>query len=138
MPENINEEIFDAEDLNIDTSGLTNHIDDCINKLTNGEDMQLSDLSRLNVSDKIKDMGNNTKKDTENVPKSTESMETVIKTILERHDEKDTESPFVIMFIALATSVLLCSSVLKRTKKFNSTSFNLKQEVFIRRDEEKT
>ena len=44
----------------------------------------------------------------------------------------------VITFIALATSVLLWSSVLKLTKKFNSTSFNLKQEVFIRRDEEKT
>ena len=45
---------------------------------------------------------------------------------------------YVITFIALATSVLLWSSVLKLTKKFNSTSFNLKQEVFIRRDEEKT
>ena len=45
---------------------------------------------------------------------------------------------YVITFIALAMSVLLWSSVLKLTKKFNSTSFNLKQEVFIRRDEEKT
>ena len=33
---------------------------------------------------------------------------------------------------------LLWSSALKLAKKFNSTSFNLKQEVFIRRDEEKT
>ena len=32
----------------------------------------------------------------------------------------------------------LWSSALKLAKKFNSTSFNLKQEVFIRRDEEKT
>ena len=33
---------------------------------------------------------------------------------------------------------LLWSSALKLAKKFNSTSFNLKQQVFIRRDEEKT
>ena len=33
---------------------------------------------------------------------------------------------------------LLWLSALKLAKKFNSTSFNLKQEVFIRRDEEKT
>ena len=45
---------------------------------------------------------------------------------------------YVITFTVLATSVLLWSSVLKLTKKFSSTSFNLKQEVFIRRDEEKT
>ena len=45
---------------------------------------------------------------------------------------------YVITFAVLATSVLLWSSVLKLTKKFSSTSFNLKQEVFIRRDEEKT
>ena len=32
----------------------------------------------------------------------------------------------------------LWSSALKLAKKFNSTSFNLRQEVFIRRDEEKT
>ena len=45
---------------------------------------------------------------------------------------------YVITFAVLATSDLLYSSVLKLTKKFSSTSFNLKQEVFIRRDEEKT
>ena len=43
---------------------------------------------------------------------------------------------YVITFIALATSVLLWSSVLKLTKKFNSTSFNLKQEVVISPDED--
>ena len=35
-------------------------------------------------------------------------------------------------------SFLLWSSVLKLNKTFSSTSFNLKQEVFIRTDEEKT
>ena len=44
---------------------------------------------------------------------------------------------YVVTFTVLVTSVLLWSSVLKLTKKFSSTSFNLKQEVFIRRDEEK-
>ena len=42
---------------------------------------------------------------------------------------------YLVMF---GTLVLLRSSALKLAKKFNSTSFNLKQEVFIRRDEEKT
>ena len=45
MLENINEEMFDAKDLTIDTSGLTDHINDCVDKLTNGEDMDLADLS---------------------------------------------------------------------------------------------
>ena len=38
----------------------------------------------------------------------------------------------------LETQIFLWLSALKLAKKFNSTSFNLKQEVFIRRDEEKT
>ena len=37
----------------------------------------------------------------------------------------------------LETQIFLWSSALKLAKKFNSTSFNLKQEVFIRRDEER-
>ena len=37
----------------------------------------------------------------------------------------------------LDTQVFLRSSALKLAKKSNSTSFNLKQEVFIRRDEER-
>ena len=41
-----------------------------------GEDMQLADLSGLNVSDEIKAMGNNMKKDMENVLKNMENMET--------------------------------------------------------------
>ena len=36
-------------------------------------------------------MGNDTKKDMENVPKN--DMETVMKTVMEKHDKKDTESP---------------------------------------------
>ena len=55
VPENVNEEIFDAKDRNIDTSGLTDHIHDCVDKL--GEDMQLADLSSLNVSYEIKRYG---------------------------------------------------------------------------------
>ena len=38
----------------------------------------------------------------------------------------------------LEMQIFLWSSALKLAKKFNSTSFNLKQEVFIRKDEEKT
>ena len=37
----------------------------------------------------------------------------------------------------LETQIFLWLSALKLAKKFNSTSFNLKQEVFIRRDEER-
>ena len=36
----------------------------------------------------------------------------------------------------LDTLKMLWSSVVKLAKKFNSTSFNLKQEAFIRRDED--
>ena len=79
VPENVNE-MFDAEDLTIDTSGLTDHINDCVDKLTNGEDMDLADLSSLNVSEEIKDLGNDTEKDTETVPKS---MEKDTKNVLE-------------------------------------------------------
>ena len=42
------------------------------------------------------------------------------------------------VFSNVRNASLLWSSALKLAKKFNSTSFNLKQEVFIRRDEEKT
>ena len=62
VQENVNEEMFDAKDINIDKSGLTDHINDCVNKLMTGEDMQLADLSSLNMSDEIKDMGNDTTK----------------------------------------------------------------------------
>ena len=45
------------------------------------------------------------------------------------------DSEYLAMF---GTLVLLWLSALKLAKNFNSTSFNLKQEFFIRRDEEKT
>ena len=56
--------------------------------------------------------------------------------LLNLTNKKKTFNNYIFRYVRNAN--FLWSSALKLAKKFNSTSFNLKQEVFIRRDEEKT
>ena len=85
--------MFDAEDCNIDTSGLTDHINDCVDKLMTGEDTQLAALSSLNMSDENKSYGKQYEKGHRKCSEKYGKYGNCYENHLERCDEKYTESP---------------------------------------------